>query len=114
MDHSRRISLCKAWVRISENSVLGNTRKEIGFWIDVLEHMQKTYPITSRWTYDMVNMKWKIVHPKVAHFCDVYHNVTRKEVSGAEDGDYIQKALLEYQVEYGVPFLHVWASLKTK
>ena len=35
-------------------------------------------------------------------------------VSGAEDSDYTQQALLEYQDEYGTPFtlLHCWAELK--
>ncbi|GKE74038.1 hypothetical protein Tco_1536079, partial [Tanacetum coccineum] len=88
--------------------VLGNTRKDIGFSIDVLEHMQKNYNVT-RQIYDMVNEKWKTVRPKVAQF-----NVTRREVSGVVDGDYTEKELLEYQVEDRVPFtlLHVWAELK--
>nr|GEV08746.1 hypothetical protein [Tanacetum cinerariifolium] len=30
------IALCKCWVCISEDSVKGNARKEMGFWVDIL------------------------------------------------------------------------------
>nr|GEV33723.1 hypothetical protein [Tanacetum cinerariifolium] len=74
----------------------------------------KSYPITSRQTYDMVNEELKTVRPNVAQLCGVYHNVTRRVVSRAEDRDYTQKALLEYKAEYGIPFtlLYVWAKLR--
>ncbi|GJT21964.1 Ras-related protein RabC1 [Tanacetum coccineum] len=31
------IALCKCWVRISEDNIKGNARKEKGFWIDILK-----------------------------------------------------------------------------
>nr|GEY95915.1 hypothetical protein [Tanacetum cinerariifolium] len=62
----------------------------------------------------MVNGKWITMRPKVTQFCGVYHNVTRRAVSEAEDGDYTQQSLLEYQAESRVPFtlLHARAELK--
>ncbi|GKD80803.1 hypothetical protein Tco_1347642 [Tanacetum coccineum] len=56
-------ALCKGWVRTSEDSVVGNGRKERG---------------------------------------------------GADDADYLQRALTDYHVEYRVPFtlLHCWEVLK--
>ncbi|GKA03959.1 hypothetical protein Tco_0676740 [Tanacetum coccineum] len=60
---------------------------------------------TCRRTYDMVNEKWKTVCLNVAQFCGVYANVMRRgPTSGAGVEDYIQKALLDYEAEYGVPF----------
>ncbi|GJU86651.1 hypothetical protein Tco_1294197 [Tanacetum coccineum] len=32
----KEIALCKCWVRISEDSVAGNSRKEVGFYIEIL------------------------------------------------------------------------------
>ncbi|GJU32749.1 CDPK-related kinase 3 [Tanacetum coccineum] len=65
-------------------------------------------------TYDWLNGKWKILHHKVAYFCGVYNNFTRRAYSGAGDGDYIKKEHEEYHAEYGVPFtlLHMWSGLK--
>ncbi|GJY62203.1 hypothetical protein Tco_0462860, partial [Tanacetum coccineum] len=35
------IALCKCWVRIFEDSIKGNARKERGFWIDILKYMHE-------------------------------------------------------------------------
>ncbi|GKB28309.1 hypothetical protein Tco_0867710 [Tanacetum coccineum] len=50
-------ALCKGWVRISEDSVKGNIRKDMGFWIEILKYMHETCPLTQHRTYDMVNGK---------------------------------------------------------
>ncbi|GKC92981.1 hypothetical protein Tco_1158423, partial [Tanacetum coccineum] len=36
MDPEKETALCKALVRISEDSVVGNSRKEKGFWVEVV------------------------------------------------------------------------------
>ncbi|GKB66935.1 RNA-directed DNA polymerase, eukaryota [Tanacetum coccineum] len=107
-------ALCKGWVRISKDSVKGNMRKEKGFWIEILKYMQETYPITQRRTYDMVNGKWKTVRSKVCTFCGVYAYTIRTYTSGASNANYLQRALIDYQAEYGVSFtlLHCWEVLK--
>nr|GEW27509.1 hypothetical protein [Tanacetum cinerariifolium] len=107
-------ALCKGWVRTSKDSVKGNMRKEGGFWIDILKYMHDTCPITQRRTYDMVNRKWKTVRPKVCTFCGVYANAVQMYTSGASDTNYLRRALIDYQAEYGVPFtlLHCWEILK--
>nr|GEU41843.1 hypothetical protein [Tanacetum cinerariifolium] len=35
------VTLCKAWVRISEDSVVCNMKREVGFWIEVLDYVRK-------------------------------------------------------------------------
>ncbi|GKC11165.1 RNA-directed DNA polymerase, eukaryota [Tanacetum coccineum] len=107
-------ALCKGWVRTSEDSIKGNMRKERGFWIDILKYMHETCPITQRRTYDMVNGKWRTVRSKVCTFCGVYANAIQTYTSGASDSDYLQRALTDYQAEYGVLFtlLHCWEVLK--
>nr|GEV25169.1 UBN2 domain-containing protein [Tanacetum cinerariifolium] len=40
----------------------------------------------------------------MSQFCGTYPNVVRRIQCGANDEDYIQHALEEYHVEYGVPF----------
>ncbi|GJY77333.1 hypothetical protein Tco_0482449 [Tanacetum coccineum] len=37
MDPEKETALCKALVRISEDSVVGNSRKEKGFWVEVVK-----------------------------------------------------------------------------
>ncbi|GKB38106.1 hypothetical protein Tco_0883048 [Tanacetum coccineum] len=72
------IALCKGWVHVSENSAKGHR------------------------TYDMVNGEWKMVRPNVARFCGVHANVLRRaHDSGAGDEDYFNKALLDYEAEFG-------------
>ncbi|GJY20489.1 RNA-directed DNA polymerase, eukaryota [Tanacetum coccineum] len=76
--------------------------------------MQETCLITQRLTYDMVNGKWKTMRPKVCTFYGVYANTIRTYTSVAIDADYLQRALIDYQAEYGVSFtlLHCWEVLK--
>ncbi|GKD71859.1 ALP1-like protein [Tanacetum coccineum] len=41
--NAEEIPLCKCWVYVSENNILGNTRKDVGFWTEVLlVHGSKT------------------------------------------------------------------------
>ncbi|GJZ04022.1 hypothetical protein Tco_0537297 [Tanacetum coccineum] len=38
--NAEKIALCKGWVYVSENSSVGNTRKDAGFWCEVLQYME--------------------------------------------------------------------------
>lgn len=42
------ITLCKAWVRISYDNVVGNARKYAGFWNAILARMHIDCPITHK------------------------------------------------------------------
>ncbi|GJZ41248.1 hypothetical protein Tco_0588134 [Tanacetum coccineum] len=55
------------------------------------------------------------VRPAVIRFCGVYGNVMRLALeSGAEDEYYVQRAMIHYQAETGLPFKfrHCWDLLK--
>nr|GFA09072.1 hypothetical protein [Tanacetum cinerariifolium] len=70
--------LAKGWLAIFENNKHGNARKEHGFWYEVLQYIEsKTNPYGRR-TYDMEN--------------------------GVGDEDYIQRAMIHYQIETKLPF----------
>nr|GFB66432.1 hypothetical protein [Tanacetum cinerariifolium] len=59
----------------------------------------------------MVYGKGKTVRPIVIRFCEVYANVMRMaQESGAGDEDYINRAMIYYQHETGLPFKlrHCW------
>ncbi|GJR45412.1 early light-inducible protein [Tanacetum coccineum] len=43
-------ALCKAWVRISEDSFVGNARKEKGFWVEVQKQLHAICLISKRRT----------------------------------------------------------------
>nr|GEW05618.1 hypothetical protein [Tanacetum cinerariifolium] len=95
--NEEEIALCKGWVYVSENSRLGNTRKDVGFWTEVLQYLESKTKMYGHRTYDMVNEKWKTVRPNVVWFCEVYGNVMRRlKESGFGDKDYYNKALLDY------------------
>ncbi|GJV38652.1 ALP1-like protein [Tanacetum coccineum] len=78
------IELAKGWVAISENSKHGNARKQDGFWCEVLQYTESK------------------------------KNSTVVEQSGAGDEDYINMAMIHYQVETGLRFKprHCWQVLK--
>ncbi|GKE26896.1 glutathione S-transferase T3-like protein [Tanacetum coccineum] len=113
--HEEEIALCKGWVDVSKNNMLGNSRKEAGFWCAVLAYMVSKTKQYGRRTYDMVNGKWKTVRPTGVRFCGVYGNVMRRgQESGASDEDYFERALMDYQAETGTTFKyrHCWEILK--
>ncbi|GJU76546.1 ALP1-like protein [Tanacetum coccineum] len=86
--NAEEIPLCKCWVYVSENSRLGNTRKDVGFWTEVLlVHGSKTQQ---------------------------YGRRTLQE-SGASDEDYFNSALVDHEAETGTTFKlrHCWEILKS-
>ncbi|GKD64431.1 hypothetical protein Tco_1306539 [Tanacetum coccineum] len=72
------IALAKGWKVVSENSERGNARKKDGFWVEVMEYIESKTKMEGRRTYDME--------------------------SGDGDEDYIQKAMIHYQAQTGLPF----------
>nr|GEX25731.1 hypothetical protein [Tanacetum cinerariifolium] len=98
-------AFCKAWFAISENSKHGNSRKQGGFWVEVLGYIESKTQQYRRRTYDMIIGKWKTVRRSVVRFCGIYNNVIRiGPVSGAGDADYIERAMNHYEIETGLPF----------
>ncbi|GJY49211.1 hypothetical protein Tco_0439167 [Tanacetum coccineum] len=76
------IVLCKGWVAISKNSEHDNARKKDGFWCEVLGYIESKTKTHDRRTYE----------------------------NGAGDEDYVQRAMIHYQTETGLPFKfrHCW------
>nr|GEX14466.1 hypothetical protein [Tanacetum cinerariifolium]GEX14471.1 hypothetical protein [Tanacetum cinerariifolium] len=90
-------------------------RKKQGFWCDVLEYIESKTKQYGRRTYDGVLGKWKTMRPSVIRFSGIYSNVMRTaQESGAGDEDYVQKAMIHYEVETRIPFKlrHCWKVLK--
>nr|GEV23353.1 hypothetical protein [Tanacetum cinerariifolium] len=61
--------------------------------------------------------KWKTMRPSVIRFSGIYSNVMRMaHESGAEDENYVQKAIIHYGVETKIPFKlrHCWEVLKDR
>ncbi|GJQ98549.1 hypothetical protein Tco_0009688 [Tanacetum coccineum] len=69
------IVLYKGWLVISENSKHGNSRKQGGFWCEVLLYMESKTQQYGHRTYDMVLGKWKTIRPSVVRFCGIYNNI---------------------------------------
>ncbi|GJX64051.1 hypothetical protein Tco_0298394 [Tanacetum coccineum] len=86
--NEEEIVLCIGWVYVFENSSVGNTRKDAGFWSKVLQYMERKTKQYGRRTYDME--------------------------SGASDEDYYARALVDYEAKTGTTFKlrHFWEVLK--
>nr|GEW24063.1 hypothetical protein [Tanacetum cinerariifolium] len=59
--------------------------------------------------------KEKTVRPSVVRFCGIYNNIMRMgSESGAGDACYVQKAMIHYEIDTGLPFKlrHCWEILK--
>nr|GEV31238.1 hypothetical protein [Tanacetum cinerariifolium] len=68
-------------------------------------------------TYDMVCGKWKTTCPSVIRFCGIYNKIMRMgQVNGAEDADYVQRVMIHYEINIGLPFKlrHCWENLKDR
>nr|GEX10939.1 ribonuclease H-like domain-containing protein [Tanacetum cinerariifolium] len=84
------IVLCKGWLAISENSKDGNAKKQSGFWVEILDYIESKTKQYGRRTYDME--------------------------SGVGDEDYVQRAMIHYEIDTGVAFKlhHCWEILKDR
>ncbi|GJT78982.1 glutathione S-transferase T3-like protein [Tanacetum coccineum] len=105
------------WLAFSKNSKHGNARRKDSFWCEVLQYIESKTKQYCRRTYDMVCGKWKTVRPSVIRFCGIYNNVMRMaQESGAEDEDYVQRAIIHYEIKIGLPFKlrHCWEILKDR
>ncbi|GKA99252.1 gamma-glutamyltranspeptidase 1 [Tanacetum coccineum] len=66
-------------------------------------------------TTSMVTRGSKTVRPSVVWFCGIYNNIMRMgPESGAGDLDYVQRAMIHYEIDTGLPFKlrHCWEILK--
>ncbi|GJT55814.1 hypothetical protein Tco_0990868 [Tanacetum coccineum] len=111
------IVLPKGWLAVSENNKDGNAKKKQGFWCEVLEYIESKTKQHGRRMYNAVLGKWKTVRPFVIRFSDIYSNVMRMaQDSGSGDEDYVQSAMIQYEIETGIPFklCHCWEILKDR
>ncbi|GKC38636.1 ALP1-like protein [Tanacetum coccineum] len=84
------IALAKGWLAVFENNKHGNARRQDGFWCEVLQYIESKTKQYDRRTYDME--------------------------SGAGDEDYVQRAMIHYEIETELPFklCHCWEILKDR
>nr|GEV30970.1 hypothetical protein [Tanacetum cinerariifolium] len=57
------------------------------------------------------------MRPSVIRFCGIYNNIKRMgQESGAGDAYYVQKVMIHYEIDIGLPFklLHCWETLKDR
>ncbi|GJU53310.1 ribonuclease H-like domain-containing protein [Tanacetum coccineum] len=84
------ITLAKGWLAVYENSKDGNAKKKQGFWCEVLEYIESKTKQYGRRTYDAE--------------------------SESGDEDYVQRAMIHYEIKTGIPFKlhHCWEILKDR
>ncbi|GJU68253.1 zinc finger BED domain-containing protein RICESLEEPER 2-like protein [Tanacetum coccineum] len=93
------VALCKGWVHVSENSVVGNARKECQFWIrdyftTTLLHYDVEFgvPFTLRHYWEVLRKSLKWIDSEVLKFDEKKKDVKRYNTSGSssfntESGD---------------------------
>nr|GEU80104.1 hypothetical protein [Tanacetum cinerariifolium] len=105
------------WLAIFENSKDGYVKKKQGFWREVLEYIKSKTKQYGRQTYKAVLGKWKTMRSSVIRFSGIYSNVMHMvQEIGAGAEYYVQKAMIHYEVETGIPFKlrHCWEVLRDR
>ncbi|GJZ74420.1 hypothetical protein Tco_0638566 [Tanacetum coccineum] len=86
-----------------ENYVTRDAMKR-GFWSEVFAYFEKEMGENIR-GYDTIVTKWKhSIRPKIVAFSVVYDSVQRMDESGSSNLALFQKALAEFETQYGHPF----------
>nr|GEV52856.1 hypothetical protein [Tanacetum cinerariifolium] len=89
----------------------------VGFWWEVSEYIESKTKQYGRRTYAGVLGKGKMIRQSVIRFSGIYSNVMRMaQESGAGAEDYVQKEMIHYEVETGIPFKlrHCWEVLRDR
>ncbi|GJV08410.1 hypothetical protein Tco_1346066 [Tanacetum coccineum] len=111
---AEEIALCKAWCDVTENNVTGDKMNMRGFWSEVVAYFEKEMEKNIQ-GYDAIIMKCKrTIRPKIAAFIAIYDNVQRLNERESCNLTLLQKALAEYETQYGRDFIleMCWRILK--
>ncbi|GJV28818.1 hypothetical protein Tco_1385266 [Tanacetum coccineum] len=110
---AEEITLCTAWCNVTDNYVARDAMKR-GFWSEVFAYFKKEIGGTIR-GYDPIVTKWKhSIRPKIAAFSAVYDSVQWMDESESSNLALFQKALAEFETQYGHLFTMTacWRILK--
>nr|GEU39557.1 hypothetical protein [Tanacetum cinerariifolium] len=100
---AKEITLCTAWCNVIDNYVARDAMQG-GFWLEVFAYFEKELGGTIR-GHDTIVTKWKhSIRLKIAAFSVVYCSVQRMDESGSSNLALFQKALAEFETQYGHPF----------
>jgi hypothetical protein len=109
--------LCRSFLSISQDPIVGNGQKSSSFW----EHVAKSYNLhTPLGCCDrnarLLECKWGTIRHDVSKFCGVYSQVLGMHLSGVSSDDILERAILLYKEKSPkqIPFTYIdcWLILK--
>ena len=106
--------LTRAWLHISEDSIIGTSQREREFWQRINTCYQGNN--TSGVTRNQVNLKahWHYMNPLVVVFNQIYSVLKSQHLSGWYDDDLNKGAHQQYRARFAAEFRHehIWNLVK--
>ncbi|KAK9067576.1 hypothetical protein SSX86_011687 [Deinandra increscens subsp. villosa] len=106
--------LAMAYLKISENPVVGNGQHVNAFWNRVVAYFLENTSFTANRTKDQITSKWTDMNKKVGKFNEIIKSLKKECEPGKSEEDILPLALTRYKQNVGRDFSlwHVWILLK--
>ncbi|XP_038716125.1 glutathione S-transferase T3-like isoform X2 [Tripterygium wilfordii] len=108
------VALCQAWVRISEDPIIGNGQAHDAFWFSIWTEFKLRTPGTERVQRACEN-RWAVIQADVSKWRAIVKRVQRVRASGTNPNDEWGAALMVFKKDHGRDFklIHCWEILRT-
>ncbi|GMH36529.1 hypothetical protein BSKO_04397 [Bryopsis sp. KO-2023] len=110
---AEEITLCRAWVTISEDPVTSTNQTSTTFWDRIaMEFQEKSGTIRSA---KSLQSKWGRISRETSKFNGAFSTVQSMNVSGTNAQDTVAKAhdVFKTSTQHAFAYLHCWQVLKT-
>ncbi|KAG7352773.1 hypothetical protein IV203_018726 [Nitzschia inconspicua] len=110
-DKEEDLCLTKAYVSVSDDSVVGNNQKGPQFWLrvksnyDTLLEQEQEVPVCR--TPEQLHNRFKIIAKSVRLFNPIYKSRLEMKPSGKTENEILEEAAEDYRLLYKKPFLHI-------
>ncbi|KAL8210704.1 hypothetical protein R6Q57_005141 [Mikania cordata] len=94
-------ALSKAWVDVSEDSIVGRNQKGPDFWSKVRSHFFQAMSRGEHRTNDMISSKWRDINRKVKRFNEIYSQKLQTRQSGQSDAMIESEAVDQFRQDPG-------------
>ena len=100
------MQLCRSWVAISKDPLIGTNQEAMTFWSRVAQHFNKDIPGSKR-TAGSLKARWGVLQKVINKFCGCVNQVKQHNQSGASLEDCLNRALHFFSKDQKVVFKHL-------
>ncbi len=87
------VTLCTAWLQVSQDSIKGTDQSKETFWASIHAVFQElTQVYDANRTLDSLKCRWKDINQEVNRFVGIVSNLFEKNISGTTDEDILNEA----------------------